>query len=221
MKKQFLLIASLFIAAFSFAQVTPTVGIRAGVTSSSIKGETMNSLNNLLDFTDGWITPSSHLGFYGGAYVSVPLSEQLSFEPALYYAQKGYELKGSIGVKGIEFLGANAKAQLNTNYVDLPLVLKGNFNGFQVFGGPQLSYLVNAGLKTTAGVLGINLLNNNMDVTNNFNRWDAALTGGVGYQFANGFNITGSYDYGLSKIDANKQFNSYNRAFKVGVGFKF
>jgi len=52
--------------------------------------------------------------------------------------------------------------------------------------------------------LGINLLNNKIDATNQFNRWDAALTGGIGYQFSNGINLTASYDYGLSKLDANK-----------------
>lgn len=221
MKKHFLLFTSLFMAAFSFAQTQPSFGIRGGFSSATIKGETMNSLNNLLDFTNGMITTTSHPGFYGGAYVSLPLSEQLTFEPALYYTQKGYEMKGSLGIKGVEFLGANAKAQLNTQYIDMPVVLKGNFNGFQIFGGPQISYLTSANLKSTAGVLGINFLNNKMDVTNNFNRWDAAITGGIGYQFANGLNVTAAYDHGLSKIDANQSFNSYNRSFKIGLGYKF
>jgi hypothetical protein len=34
----------------------------------------------------------------------------------LYYSQKGYELKGALNVKGIGFLGANAKAKLNAQY---------------------------------------------------------------------------------------------------------
>jgi hypothetical protein len=222
MKKQLLVIATLFVTAFSYAQTAQTTfGIRAGLSSATISGQTMSSLNNILDYTNGMITPARHLGIYGGVYASVPLSEQLSFEPGIYYSQKGYELKGSLGIKGIEFLGANAKALLNTNYIDVPILLKGNFNGFQIFGGPQVSYLANAGLKTTAGVLGINLLNNNMDVTSNFSRWDAAITGGIGYQFSKGMNITASYDYGLGKVDANQQFNSYNRAFKVGLGFSF
>ena len=221
MKKQILLFASVLFSVITFAQVQPSFGVRGGFTSSTIKGETVKSLNSLVDFTDGMLTTNSHTGFFGGVYASLPLSEQLSFEPALYYSQKGYEMRGYLGIKGVEFLGANAKAQLNTNYVDLPLVLKGNFSGFQVFAGPQVSYLASADLKTTAGVLGINLLNNKMDVTNNFNRWDAAITGGIGYQFSNGLNFTASYDHGLSKIDVNKSFNSYNRAFKVGIGFKF
>jgi hypothetical protein len=220
MKRYFLLSFSIFITAFSFAQVKPSIGVKAGFSSSSIKGESATSLNNLLEFTDGRITTKSHSGFFGGVNVNVPLSEQLSFEPGLYYTQKGYEVRGSLGIKGIEFLGAGAKAQLNLQYVDLPVLLKGNFNGFQVFAGPQISYLTSGDLKTTAGVLGINLFNNKMDVTDNFNRWDMGLTGGVGYQFGN-VNLSASYDHGLSKIDANQSFNAYNRGFKVGIGYKF
>ena len=118
-------------------------------------------------------------------------------------------------------MGANAKAQLNTGYIDVPVVAKANFNGFQVFAGPQASYLVSANLRTTAGALGFNLIDEKMDATNQLNRWDIALTGGVGYQFAGGFNITASYDHGLSKVDAGKNFSSYNRAFKVGIGMNF
>jgi len=70
-------------------------------------------------------------------------------------------------------------------------------------------------------LLGFNVLNRKMDVTDQFNRWDAGITGGIGYQFANGLNITAAYDHGLSKVDANKSLSSYNRSFKVGVGFSF
>ena len=60
-----------------------------------------------------------------------------------------------------------------------------------------------------------------MDATEQFNRWDAGLTGGIGYQFPYGINVRASYDYGMSKADANKRLESYNRSFKVGVGLSF
>jgi hypothetical protein len=47
------------------------------------------------------------------------------------------------------------------------------------------------------------------------------LTGGIGYQFSNGLNITAAYDHGLSKVDAIQNLNSYNRSFKVGLGLSF
>jgi len=221
MKKHILLFAFSAIALFSFAQQSPSFGIRAGVTSSTMQGDAVDNLKSMLDFTNGMVNTNSRTGFYGGASVNIPVGAQFSVEPGLYYSQKGYEMQGSFGVKGLDFLGANAKAKLNTQYIDLPLLLKADMNGFQIFAGPQVSYLVDATLRTTAGAMGINLFSRSMDATNNFNRWDAAVTGGVGYQFSNGVNIRASYDHGLSKVDASQNVESYNRAFKVGLGINF
>ena len=221
MKRQLLLMGSFAISALAMAQTKPSFGIKAGITSSTIKGEAASNLNNLLDFTNGAIKTNSRTGFFGGGYANIPLSSNFSIEPGLYYSQKGYELKGELNVKGLDFLGANAKAQLISNYVDMPLLLKANMNGFQVFAGPQVSYLAKADLKTTAGILGFNILNKTMDATDQFNKWDAAITGGIGYQFSNGLNISASYDHGLGKTDANKNLDAYNRSFKVGVGISF
>jgi len=221
MKKQILLFASVAISAISFAQSKPSFGIKAGITSSSMKGDAVNNLKNLLDYTNGAIATSSHTGFFAGATASIPISDLVSVEPGLYYSEKGYEMKGELNLKGVEFLGANAKAKLNSHYIDLPVLLKLNFNGLQLFAGPQVSYLAKADLRTTAGALGFNILDKTMDATGQFNRWDAGVTGGIGYQFPNGFAISASYDHGLSKIDANNNFDSYNRSFKVGMGFNF
>ncbi len=221
MKKKILLLAFLAASTLSFAQLNSSFGIRGGVSSASMKGDAVNNLNNLLDFAKGMITTSNHTGFFGGAYANIPLSEILSVEPALYYTQKGYELKGALNVKGLDFLGANAKAKLNSQYIDLPVLLKANIKGLQLFAGPQISYLTQADLRTTAGVLGINLLNKKINAIDQFNRWDGSITGGVGYKFINGMNVTASYDYGLSKAEANKNLNSYNRSIKVGLGFSF
>ena len=221
MKKQILLLGTFFIAALAFGQSTTSFGLRAGVASSGMKGEAVNSLNSLLEFSDGMITTRNRTGFYGGGFASILLSEAVSLEPGLYYAQKGYELTGELAIKGAEFLGANARARLTSHYVDLPVLVKVNMSGFQVFAGPQLSYLAKSDLRTTAGVLGFNLLNKTMDATEQFNRWDAGVTGGVGYQFANGLSLTAAYDHGLMKTDKNQNMDAYNRAFKVGLGFRF
>jgi hypothetical protein len=221
MRKKILLFCSLAFSTIIFAQTSPSFGVRAGLSSAKMSGDAADNLNDLLDFTNGGVTTNSHTGFFGGGYVNIPLTGQLSVEPALYYTQKGYELRGELNVKGLDFLGANAKAKLTSSYIDLPILLKGNFSGFQVFAGPQISYLTKADLRTTAGLLGFNLLNKTMDATEQFNRWDAGITGGIGYQFTNGLNITAAYDHGLSKADRNQNMEAYNRSFKVGLGISF
>ncbi len=223
MKKQILLIISILIATFTFAQIqtTPAFGVRAGLSYAGVRGDAADNLNKLLDFTGGAIKTSNTTGFFAGVYATLPVTDAVSVEPALYYSQKGYELNGALNLKGVEFLGAGAKAKLQLQYIDIPVLLKANLGGLQVFAGPQVSYLTHADLRTTAGILGINLLNSNTDATAQFNRWDIGLTGGIGYQLTNGVNFMASYDYGLSKMDANQNVKSYNSAFKVGVGISF
>ncbi|MEO6136036.1 MAG: porin family protein [Ginsengibacter sp.] len=221
MKNKTLLIFTLLISSLSYAQQTPTIGIKAGIISSGIQGDMVKTLTGLTDLSNGIITTSNHTGFFTGISTTIPVSNLLSVESGIYYSQKGYELKGALDLKGIDFLGANAKAVLLSQYIDVPILMKANFNGFQVFAGPQLSYLIKSDLKTTAGALGINLLSKTIDASAQFNSWDAAMTGGIGYQFQNGVNITASYDYGLLKIDANRNANAFNHAVKVGIGFNF
>jgi len=218
MKNKILLVISVLISSASFAQTTPSFGVKAGVLSSGFRGDAVDNFKNILNFTNGRITTKDYTGFFAGGYSNIPVSENFSIEPGIYYSLKGYELDGALNVKGLDFLGANAKAVLQSQYVDIPVLLKGNFGGFQIFAGPQISYLASANLKTTAGVLGINLLNKTMDATSQFNRWDAAVTGGIGYQFSNGMNISASYDYGLSRADANQSVNAYHNAIKLGIG---
>lgn len=200
------------------AQVSPSFGIRIGATSAGVRGDAVNNLKNMLDFTKGMITTTDRTGFFAGGYVTLPMDNVLSLEPALYYSQKGYEMKGELGLKGLSLLGVNAKAKLDLQYIDIPVVIKANFGGLQLFAGPEFSYLVSADLKSTAGVLGINLLNKKLDASNQFNKTDISVTGGIAYQLTHTVHLMASYDYGLSKLDANKSLNSYNRSLKVGIG---
>ena len=204
------------------AQVTPQFTVKAGLSSAGIRGEAASNLNNLLDFTSGMVTTQNRTGFFAGVAVGIPLNEKITLEPGIYYSQKGYELRGELGIKGVEFLGANARARLQSDYIDVPILLKANLGGgLKIFAGPQISYLTSSNLKTSAGILGINLFNNTLDASNQFNKWDMGLTGGVSYEFKNGFSISGAYDHGLSRIDANNSVNGYNSSIKVGVGIRF
>jgi hypothetical protein len=221
MKKGILLITAFFIIVSSFAQDKTSFGIKAGFSSARMEGDAMNSLDNLVDLAGGRVTTTSRHGFFAGGNVSIPVSQNFSIEPGLYYAQKGYEMKGDLQWKAVEFLSAGATAKLDAQYIDLPVLLKANLGGFQVFAGPQVSYLVHADLKTRAGILGINLLNKSWEVTDEYNRWDAGITGGIGYQFNNGVSLSAAYDHGLSRVDADRNLEAYNRSFKVGLGMRF
>ncbi|MBS1738669.1 MAG: PorT family protein [Bacteroidetes bacterium] len=218
MKNKILLLSLILVSENLLAQSNIKVGIDAGATYSTVQGDAAKSLNGLLNLTNGIASTRNHLGFYAGLNADIPIASNISLAPGVMYSQKGYEFSGSFSPKGLNFIGADAKAVLQTNYIDVPVLLKAKLEGLQVFAGPQISYLTNASLKTTAGVFGVNLLNKTIDATSQFNKWDAGVTIGLGYEFTNGLYISGSYDYGLQKIDASKSLDAYNRSFKIGIG---
>ena len=109
MKKQFVLLTTVMASSVALAQTKPSVRIRGGISTAGIKGDAVESLDNLLDYTNGMITKSNNTGYYAGVSVSLPLNEMFSLEPGVYYAQKGAELKGQLAIKGLEFLSPNPK----------------------------------------------------------------------------------------------------------------
>lgn len=219
MKKHLFSFSFLFLSVAAMAQSKITYGLRGGVTNASIDGDAVESFQNILSYGGGAVTTQNRTGFYGGGFVSIPLSSQFSIEPGITYAQKGYELQGKLGIKGTDLIGG--KAALNVNYVEVPLLAKANFSGLQLFAGPQVAYLANATLHTKAGTFGFNFINDRRDVKDNFNELDVSLTGGVGYQFGNGFQVQAAYDHGLSRMNAGQNVEAYNRTVKVGIGFRF
>ena len=219
--KNLFLISALLFSNFIFAQIPIQFGVRAGVSAAGMRGNAVDNLSGLLDFAKDKITTTDRTGFYAGVFAGIPISKNISVEPGLLYTQKGYLLNGELGIKGVEFLGANARMRLQNDYLDIPLLLKVNAGGLQIFGGPQFSYLLSSNLRTTASVLGFNLLNKNIDAINQFNRTDVALTGGIGYNLTEKININAAYDYGLQKIDKNQNVAAYNRGFKLGLSVGF
>lgn len=220
MKQKILLAIALLVSVGSFAQRI-SFGAGAGATHFSMRGDAVNSLQQLAGFTNGIVSTKPVAGFYGGGYANIALGGNISLEPGVYYSTKGYQISGSYTVKELSFLTANASARLLSNYIDVPVLLKADFNGLQLFAGPQLSYLTSATLKTNAAVAGISLFSSSMDMSQQLNRWDAAITAGIGYQFANGIRLNAAYERGLSKVDAGKSTESYNQGFRVGAAMRF
>ena len=220
MKNNILLSVSLFLSMGCYAQ-TVTFGAGTGVSVSGMRGDAIKNMQQLLNFTNGIVVTKTVAGFYAGGFANIPVGNNFSIEPGLYYSTKGYELSGTYAVKGIGLLSAQASTRLRSNYIDMPVLFKADIDGFQVFAGPQLSYLTNANLITRAGILGFNLLNNKMDVTRQLNRWDAAVTAGAGYKFSNGIRLTASYERGLSKVNAGGNIQIYNQGIKIGAAMTF
>jgi Outer membrane protein beta-barrel domain len=221
MKHKFTLaVISIIIMSSANAQVK--FGVQAGANIANWQGDALKSLNNVVDLTNGFIDTKSKTGFHIGGFASIPIADKFSFEPGVQYSQKGYAMKGDLKIDALKFLGANTSAKVEAHYIDIPFVVRAEVaKGLSIYAGPQISYLVKNNLHVNADVLGISLLNRRLDLTDNSNRMDIGIAGGVGYKFGNGLNINAGYDYGLSKLDKNSNFKAYNRVIKLSVGFTF
>ena len=220
-QKIFLSIISSFLL-LNVIQAQVSYGVRSGVNFAKWQGDDLQIIEDLLDKTDGYLVTKGRTGLHIGGYVHIPISETISFEPGLEYSKKGYSIKGDFQIPALKYFGINIGAQVQSHYIDIPLVLKANvYKGFQVYAGPQVSYLVRSTLNAKLGVLGISIFNKGFGITERFNKVDLGLTGGLGYQFDNGINIQAGYDYGLSKLDKNDNYAAYNRVVKVSVGYTF
>ncbi len=220
MKKLYTAIAAATVITTASAQTT--FGVSAGVVNSNWKGDALNSLNNVIDLTNGFISTKSKTGFTIGGYANIPVSEKIAVVPGLNYTERGYGMRGDLKIAALKFLGVNASANVESHYIDVPLAVKAEVaKGLSIYAGPQVSFLTKTNVHVKTSILGISLYNNKLDITDNFNRVDMGLTGGVAYQFDNGFNIKAGYDRGLTKLDKNDNFKAYNNALKLTVGFTF
>lgn len=196
--------------------------VNAGVNFSNWQGDAVKSMNDVVDLSNGFITTKGKTGFHIGGSIDIPVAENIWVEPGVQYSQKGYTMAGDLKIDALKFLGANASAKVQAHYIDIPVMLKAAVaKGFSIYAGPQVSLLLKNNLRLNAGILGISLVNTRLDITDNFNKTDFAVAGGVGYNFDNGIMLKAGYDYGLSKLDKNDNFKAYNRVAKISVGLTF
>lgn len=221
MKAKFLPTVFLLLASFfGTAQVKPI--IKAGIINSTWKGDAQQTLLSLTDKAEGFIDTRNRTGFYAGGAVDIPLGDNFSIEPGLIYTQRGYGLRGNLTINALKINALNARATAQMHYVDVPVLFKVKpAGGFTVFAGPQVSYLVNNNLRADVNVLGFSLLNTNLDITNQFNRLDMGVTGGIGYESESGIGISAAFERGFNRLDKNQNLSVFNQGVKVGITYKF
>lgn len=191
--KKLLLIVSLALLSGISVQAQSGLGIRGGANFFNFGGNDVSEN----DYTN-------RTGFHAGVYASLFGGSIVSLEPGVYYSVKGSQNDDAFNTRAV--LG----------YVDVPVLVRLKFGeGFNVFAGPQLSFLVNSEFEGDFAGSTVSLDTDSVKDT------DAALVFGVGYNLPKGLNIQGSYDYGMTPIFDNNDADVYNRGFKVSLGYTF
>jgi hypothetical protein len=159
------------------------------------------------------------VGFNAGIFAKLAVAKGFSIQPELLYTVKGAKENYN------NFIQGSGEYRFNLNYVELPLLAVINLGkNFNIHAGGYAAYLVSANIKD---VDNNGTINGATDLNeDNFQRWDAGLVGGLGFDIQN-FSIGARYNYGLTEIGKSGNLsgeltkNSKNAGVSVYIGLAF
>lgn len=188
-KSKNLIFAATLMSLFAFSGVqaqdkVASYGFKGGLNFSNLYTNTVDD-NNVLT------------GFNAGLYAKFPITNSIAIQPEISYTTKGAEL-----VYNNAF--AQGTAKFNVNYIEVPVLLVMNITeNFNIHVGPYAAYMV-SGKTTNDSNFGSS--ESELD-TNDFNKFDAGLAGGVGIDL-DALNFGVRYNYGLTKLGKDNAFFS-------------
>lgn len=199
MKKLFL---GLSIAASSLV-FSQQFGIKGGMNVSTISDE-------------GFDDTKSKVGYYGGVFMNVPVSESFSIQPEVLYNNLGSKVSYTVS-------GTTYSSTLNLDYVAVPVMFQYKATPqFYLEAGPEFGFLVSADSKTT--------WNNSTSTAeldkDNFNNFNMGVGLGAGFDITKNVGINARYVAGFSDVtkpssDPSTNAKNKNNTFQVGLNFKF
>lgn len=145
------------------------------------------NMSNL--YTDDADDENILYGFNAGVYATLPVSDFVAIQPELLFTTRGSELEYNNAL-------AQGNVKLKLNYIELPLLVRVNITkNFNIHAGGYASYMVSA--KSTGDG---DFEFENQYNTDDFNKFDAGLAGGIGVDFSP-LSIGLRYNYGLTTIE--------------------
>ena len=158
-------------------------GIKGGVNFSNLYTEDVDDENVLT-------------GFNLGAFVELPLTTSLSFQPEISYTTKGAENEYNNAT-------ASGRVKFRLNYIEVPVLLKFNItSGFNVHFGPYAAFLIDSKITNEDSDGSINFEDEVDD--DDLNKIDFGLAAGIGIDFGN-IGIGARYNYGLTTVGKERE----------------
>jgi hypothetical protein len=190
------------------AQVSsePGVGLKGGVNFSNMYVKDVDDKNMLVGF---------NIGLYG----NMPLSSGVSFQPEFNFTTKGSEVT-------YNNIFDSGTRKFTLSYLEVPILIKANITpNFNLHFGPYLAFLVDSKIKNVSSDGSATFTDLDED---DFNRFDAGLSGGVGFDFQD-IGIGFRYNYGLTTVGKEQQIggtaynalDAKNSNANLYIAFKF
>lgn len=194
MKKVILSAAAvLLIVTAGLAQVS--FGVKAGINLANQKFKSSGSTE----------TGDAKIGFAGGGFAEIGVSENFAVQAELLYSQMGAKQKDP---------SSGATFSSNLDYIAIPVLAKYKNSGFGVYLGPQIGILASAKYKGNG---------ESVNAKDSYKGIDFSGVAGVEYTFEPGIVISARYLLGLANIAKNTNSGDKltNSAFNFTVGYKF
>lgn len=179
-------------------------GIRAGL-----------NIANVYDEEGEDFIADSKTGFYGGAFVSVPLGTIIGIQPEVIYSQKGFKATGT-------FLGGSYNFERTTSYLDIPLQLSIKpIPQLTFLVGPQFSYLLETKDDFNEGTL--TLVQEEEITGDNYKKGVIGAVVGVEANWKGLFvSARGGWDITKTDSDGDSTSPRYkNQVIQFGLGYTF
>lgn len=146
------------------------------------------------------LTPQNNNGYHIGSYIRFSLVGIVALEPGFQYSQRKFPFQSNF-----------SSSKLTLKYLDIPVIFRLSPLPFvNVFGGPQASVLVGKKWRGEGDI----------DDLHGLSSHQIGAVAGIGIKLPLGFNVQGSYDFGLSDLNYQGQ-NINNRIFKISLGKDF
>lgn len=212
------------LSVFSFGQKNTTT-IYGGLNLAKWTDDANEFANDLAremvavgGFSEFKFKNESRLGFTIGFKIDFPISGNVSFQPGVFYSQKGTVFNG----EGIfENIFLEEKLTMITDYFDLPLLFKLNLlngkNKLYLLGGPSLGYLINSKMKVTVKVLGQS--ESDTDELKNCKYLNASIVFGAGIEFIDKIRAEIKYDAGLTSINDDDSYILKNGVISICLAY--
>jgi len=186
-------------------QAQTTLGVKGGINIANVD-------TNIADISD---LADSKTGFVGGGFVTLGLGSLFALQPELLYSQKGFQAD--------EF-GETVK--LNTNYIEIPVLLKAQFKLAMlrpaVYAGPVVSFETGCDVSVTD--ISVSCDEDEGFVDRKKNEWGAVFGANVDLILGSiTLILDGRYQLGLTNLadvpDSDDSVKSNVWQIMAGVGF--
>lgn len=157
----------------------------------------------------------NYKGFQAGISYQAGITPAFSIVPELYFAIKGGRLKANNAVTTNQSL-------VRVHTLEMPVLARLHYKNLYLNAGPYVAYAVGGRIKVngTGTTPATSTKISFGTAITDFNRWDAGLQAGAGYNFNMKKNILTldlRYGYGLANISRNTE--RYNRMLNISLNF--